>query len=66
MAPVAETIFMPTMTDGSGADLIGNWFGTGPDRGIALMFTIAGILGVAITAGAWGSRAYRRLSTAAT
>jgi DHA3 family multidrug efflux protein-like MFS transporter len=66
MAPVAETIFMPTMTDGRGADLIGDWFGTGPDRGIALMFTIAGIFGVVVTAVAWSSRAYRRLSAVAT
>ncbi len=39
MAPIAEAVFMPLMTDGRGADLIGDWFGTGPDRGIALMFT---------------------------
>ena len=62
MAPLAETVFMPLMTDGSGADAIGGWFGTGPDRGIALMFTIAGIIGVMVTGIAWGSRSYRRLS----
>jgi len=65
MAPLAEAIFMPTMTDGRGADLIGGWFGTGSDRGIALMFTIAGLLGIAVTAVAWTSRSYRRLSAAA-
>ena len=27
---------MPFMTDGRGADWIGDWFGTGPERGIAL------------------------------
>jgi MFS transporter, DHA3 family, multidrug efflux protein len=65
MAPLAETIFMPLMTDGRGADLIGGWFGTGPVRGIALMFTVAGLIGVLATAGAWGSRSYRRLAAAA-
>ena len=34
IAPLAETVFMPLMTDGWGADLIGDWFGTGPDRGL--------------------------------
>jgi DHA3 family multidrug efflux protein-like MFS transporter len=65
MAPVAEAVFMPLMTDGRGADWIGGWFGTGPDRGIALMFTIAGLIGVAVTAVAWTSRSYRRLVTEA-
>jgi DHA3 family multidrug efflux protein-like MFS transporter len=62
MAPLAEAVFMPLMTDGRGAELIGGWFGTGPDRGIALMFTLAGILGVVVTLAAWASPAYRRLS----
>jgi DHA3 family multidrug efflux protein-like MFS transporter len=65
MAPIAEAVFMPFMTDGLGADWIGGWFGTGPDRGIALMFTVAGLAGVAITAAAWASRSYRRLAVAA-
>jgi DHA3 family multidrug efflux protein-like MFS transporter len=62
MAPLAEAVFMPWMTDGRGADLIGAWFGTGPSRGIALMFTLAGVLGVVVTLAAWSSRAYRRLA----
>lgn len=62
MAPLAESVFMPFMTDGAGARWIGDWFGTGPDRGIALMFTIAGVLGVAATLRAWSSASYRRLA----
>ena len=65
MAPLAESVFMPWMTDGGGADSIGDWFGTGPDRGIALMFTLAGVVGVVLTALAWSSRSYRRLSNGA-
>ncbi|HEY8544386.1 MAG TPA: MFS transporter, partial [Acidimicrobiales bacterium] len=56
MAPLAEQVFMPFMTDGRGADLIGSWFGTGPERGIALMFTIAGVIGVVVTVAALRSR----------
>jgi DHA3 family multidrug efflux protein-like MFS transporter len=61
MAPLAEAVFMPTMTDGLGADLIGSWFGTGPQRGIAVMFTLAGLIGVAVTLLARASRTLRQL-----
>jgi DHA3 family multidrug efflux protein-like MFS transporter len=64
MAPLAETVFMPLMTDGRGADWIGGWFGTGPERGLALMFTLAGLIGVVVTGFARISRSYRRLSVA--
>ena len=50
------------MTDGAAPTLIGSWFGTGPERGIAALFTIAGAVGVAVTALALASKAYRRLS----
>jgi MFS transporter, DHA3 family, multidrug efflux protein len=63
MGPLAETVFMPLMTDGKGADWIGSWFGTGPERGLALMFTIAGVVGIALTLGARATRSYRRLLT---
>jgi DHA3 family multidrug efflux protein-like MFS transporter len=65
IAPIAEAVFMPFMTDGNGADWIGGWYGTGPDRGIALMFTVAGLIGVAVTLLAWNSKSYKRLTAAA-
>jgi MFS transporter, DHA3 family, multidrug efflux protein len=64
IAPLAESVFMPYMTDGGGADAIGGWFGTGPERGLALMFTVAGMLGVIATLLAWSSKSYRRLTRA--
>ena len=64
MAPLAEAVFIPLMTDGAGADWIGSWFGTGADRGIAVMFTLAGLVGVVVTAAALLSAPYRRLSAA--
>ena len=63
MGPLAERVFMPFMTDGGGADAIGSWFGTGPERGLALMFTLAGLIGIVVTVGARTSRAYLRLHT---
>jgi MFS transporter, DHA3 family, multidrug efflux protein len=62
IGPLAEVVFMPFMTDGKGADWIGGWFGTGPDRGIALLFTLAGVIGIAVTLAARASRSYRRLA----
>ena len=62
IGPLAQFIFIPFMTTGAGVDLIGNWFGTGPDRGIALVFTITGLIGLCVTFLAIGSRYYRQLS----
>ena len=64
IGPLTQFIVIPFMTDGAGADTIGPWFGTGPDRGIALVFTIAGVIGVIITILAFNSRYYRQLSAA--
>ena len=62
MAPLAETVFIPFMTDGKGADWFGSWFDTGPERGLALMFTIAGLIGIVVTLCVRASRSYRRLN----
>ena len=62
IGPLAESVFMPLMTDGRGADLVGEWFGTGPERGIALVFTVAGLVGIAATLLVLGSRSYRLLT----
>ncbi|MFL6204434.1 MAG: MFS transporter [Acidimicrobiales bacterium] len=63
VGPLAETVVMPFMTDGSGANAIGGWFGSGPDRGIALMFTLSGLVGIVVTVLVWRGRSYRRLGT---
>jgi MFS transporter, DHA3 family, multidrug efflux protein len=62
IGPLTQFIFIPFMTTGTGALLIGNWFGTGTGRGIALVFTLAGIIGVIVTLIAFRSKAYRALS----
>lgn len=62
IGPLTQFVVIPFMTDGAGARAIGGWFGTGPDRGIALVFTIAGLAGVLLTVAAFNSRPYRRLS----
>src|SRR5690349_4469941 len=62
IAPIAQFVFIPFMTDGAGARAIGGWFGTGADRGLALVFVLTGILGLVATVLALRSVPYRRLS----
>ncbi|XVU21272.1 MFS transporter [Actinoplanes sp. CA-054009] len=62
ISPIAQFVFIPYMTDGAGARLIGDWFGTGTNRGLALVFILTGVIGVFATTVALRSRPYRRLS----
>ncbi|MEV4344747.1 MFS transporter [Actinoplanes sp. NPDC049596] len=62
ISPIAQFVVIPYMTDGPGARLIGDWFGTGANRGIALVFVLTGVIGIIATAVALRSRPYRRLS----
>ncbi len=62
IGPIAELVFIPFMTTGASVDLIGGWFGTGSDRGIALVFTLTGIIGLGATLAAMNTKYYRLLS----
>lgn len=62
IGPLTQFFFIPLMTTGLGAATIGSWFGTGPERGIALVFTIGGALGLMATIIAFNSKYYRQLS----
>jgi len=62
IGPLTQFIFIPFMTTGAGVALIGDWFGTGPDRGIALVFITGGILGLLMTIIAFNSKYYKQLS----
>lgn len=64
IGPFTQFLVIPFMTTGAGAAAIGDWFGRGPDRGIALVFTLAGVLGVIATIIAFNSKYYRDLSLA--
>ncbi len=62
IGPVADLWVIPFMTTGGGVASIGAWFGTGAVRAMALVFIVAGVIGLAVTLAAMGSRAYRQLS----
>jgi DHA3 family multidrug efflux protein-like MFS transporter len=64
IGPLTQFVVIPFMTDGAGAQAIGSWFGTGQARGMALVFTVAGFVGLVVTLVAFNSRYYRELSAA--
>jgi DHA3 family multidrug efflux protein-like MFS transporter len=63
IGPIAQFWVIPSLTDGALAELIGGWFGTGPARAMALIFIVAGVLGLVVTLAALRSRYYRDLSS---
>lgn len=62
IGPIAQYVFIPFMTTGAGVELIGEWFGIGTGRGIALVFIMAGLLGITVTTIAKRSPAYTHLA----
>lgn len=63
IGPIAQFIFIPFMTTGAGVELIGDWYGIGVGRGIALVFSITAVIGLIVTLLAIQSSAYKKLST---
>lgn len=61
IGPIAQYIFIPFMTTGKGVGLIGSWYGVGVGRGIALVFTMAGVVGLIVTLVSMRSHAYKLL-----
>ncbi len=64
IGPLTQFVFIPFMTTGAGAEMIGAWYGTGPERGMALVFSVTGVIGILVTIAAFGSRQYRVISAA--
>lgn len=63
IGPIAEFIIIPSMRQGGWLhQTIGPWFGTGDVRAIALVFIIAGAVGLVMTLLAFLSRSYQLLS----
>lgn len=64
IGPLTQFVFIPFMTTGEGAEMIGAWYGMGPERGMALVFSVTGVIGILVTIAAFGSRQYRVISAA--
>lgn len=63
IGPIAQLIFIPFMTTGAGVELIGDWFGAGANRGMALLFMLSGVIGLIVTLLAMQSKSYKLLSS---
>ena len=63
IGPIAQVWVIPFMTDGAGADAVGSWFGTGSDRGMAVVFMVAGVIGLVVTILAMRSDGFGDLSS---
>jgi len=61
IGPLTQFVVIPFMTTGWGALHWGPVWGVGPARGMALVFTVAGFLGITVTILAWRSRFFARL-----
>ena len=63
--PLADRVFEPAMAPGGAlAGSFGRWIGTGPGRGIALMFMLCGIACISAAAAGWLSPRLRHVEDA--
>jgi len=62
--PLADGVFEPLMAEGGGlADSVGAIIGTGPGRGVALMFILSGILTIVVAVVGYALPRVRHLET---
>lgn len=64
IGPIAQFGLIPYMQSDAGQQAFGWLLGSGNARGIALVFVIAGVIGLAVTLWAFTTRAYHTLSAA--
>jgi MFS transporter, DHA3 family, multidrug efflux protein len=62
IGPLTEFFVMPWVAGGGMNTIVWSWWGTSPDRAIAFVFVVAGMIGVIVTVFAFASRSYRNLS----
>jgi MFS transporter, DHA3 family, multidrug efflux protein len=62
VGPLTQFLVMPWVADGGMTRIVWDWWGNTPDRAMAVVFVLAGIIGVIVTLLAFGSRSYREIS----
>ncbi len=62
IGPLTQFLVIPWLASPIGNEIFSGWWGTTPDRAMALIFTIAGMIGLGVTIFAFSTRSYRHLS----
>lgn len=63
IGPLTQVFFIPFMSEGGwGARNLGAFIGVGPSRGLAIVFMLAGLIGIIIAVIAMRSKQYKRLA----
>lgn len=62
IGPLTQFLVIPWLASPMGESLFGGWWGTTPDRAMAIIFVLAGIIGLIITVIAFTTKSYKNLS----
>lgn len=62
VGPLTQFLVIPWLASPRGNELFGGWWGTTPDRAMALIFVFAGLMGLIVTLMAFQTKSYRNLS----
>jgi DHA3 family multidrug efflux protein-like MFS transporter len=62
IGPLTQFLVIPWLASPVGESLFGGWWGTTPDRAMAIIFTLAGFIGIIVTVIAFGTKSYKNLS----
>ncbi len=61
IGPLTQFLVMPWVADGGMTRIVGEWWGTWPDRAMALVFVLAGLFWVIVTIFAFTTKSYKNL-----
>ena len=62
IGPLTQFLVIPWLASPIGNDIFSGWWGTTPDRAMALIFTFAGMIGLGVTIFAFSTKSYKYLS----
>ncbi|MBP9779255.1 MFS transporter [Candidatus Gracilibacteria bacterium] len=62
IGPLTQFLVIPWIANGGMTGIVGDWWGTSPDRAMAVVFILAGLIGLIVTLFAFTTKSYRDLS----
>ncbi len=63
IGPLTQFLVIPWLASPGGHEVFSGWWGTTPDRAMALIFLLAGIIGLIVTLISFTTRSYTNLSS---